>query len=232
MAIGTTAAILGSAALGAGSSILGNKAQGDAARNAANASSQATAASIAEQRRQYDQSRQDMMPWLQTGTAGLREYRDLIGLGTAEAQKQAQREFELSADYSVPLQQGLDSLAARNAALGIQDSGAAQKSALRFSQDLASQNFNTYANRLAGISGIGQTAAQNTGAAGQNFANAYTAAQTNNANNLASSYGQQGAASANMWGNLGGIGAGLLGNFSTPAGSPATAPGGSLWGLY
>ena len=230
MAIGTTAAILGSAALGAGASYLGNRAQSQAAGRMADASRDATAASVAEQRRQYDLSRQDMMPWLNTGSDAISQLANLYGLNGATWQARAMQQFQASPDYQFRLKEGNRNLMAQNAALGIQDSGAAQKALLAYGQNLASGEFNNYANRLAGLSGVGQTAAQNNSAAGQNFANSYGNLLGANAQNLASSYQQQGMANANMWGNLAGIGAGLIGRNS---GSPSpTAPGGSLWGLF
>lgn len=286
MAIGTTAALLGSAALGAAGSIAGSRAQSNAAKNAANASQQATDAAVAEQRRQYDLSRQDMAPWATVGRSALTELAGMYGLNASpngganastyaylqanpyvagEIQKgsfggpgnldaavnwnrneygsdlanngrvtaggyattgqvgQAQvtganpgspmAPFFASPDYQFRLNEQNRALTARNAALGIQDSGAAMRSALQLSGNLASGEFNNYANRLSSLAGVGQTAAQSNAAAGQNFANSYGNLLGNNAQNLGSSYQQQGANSANMWGNLAGIGAGLLGRF-------------------
>lgn len=286
MAIGTTAAILGSAALGAGASIAGSRSQSNAARNAANASQQATDAAVAEQRRQYDLSRQDMQPWLTAGNSALNTLAGLYGLNTSpgaassdtyaflQANPQAKAAidagyfggpsnydaavnwyrnqyggasnpvttggatptsgtgtgatpapgvtaggpnlgaFFASPDYQFRLNEQNRALTARNAALGIQDSGAAQKAALQYSGNLASGEFNNYANRLASIAGVGQTAAQSQAAAGQNFANSYGSLLGQNAQNLGSSYAAQGANSANLWGNLAGIGSGLLGRFA------------------
>lgn len=304
MAIGTTAAILGSAALGAAGSIAGSRAQSSAAKKAANASQQATDAAVAEQRRQYDLSRQDMQPWLTTGNSALNTLAGLYGLNTQpggasaqtyaylQANPQVKKDidagyfggpgnydaavtwnrneygnspaitnpgatnsvgtaqvgqsqqvptgvtaggsslgaFFASPDYQFRQDEQMRALTARNAALGIQDSGAAQKSALQYSGNLASGEFNNYANRLSALAGVGQTAAQNQAAAGQNFANSYGNLLGQNAQNLGSSYATQGGNSANMWGNLAGIGSGLLGRFSSPA--AATAPGGDLWGLF
>lgn len=291
MAIGTTAAILGSAAIGAGSSIIGNKSQSNAAKNAANASQQATDATIAEQRRQFDIAQRNQQPWLTTGTSALNQLASLYGLqsqanpqvGTGQGfneqgylaanpdvatsiqqggfggsalnhyQQYGQAEgrqggvattgqvgaatpvassmdaFFKSPDYQFRMDEQGRALTARNAALGIQDSGAAQKAALQYSGNLASGEFNNYANRLASLAGVGQSAANQSAAQGANFANNMGSVLGNNAQNLASSYATQGAAGAQMAGQLGGIGAGLLNRFSAPA---ATSPGGSLWGLF
>lgn len=286
MAIGTTAAILGSAALGAAGSIAGSKAQSNAAKNAANASQQATDATLAEQRRQFDIGQQNMQPWLTTGNSALNQLAGLYGLNTqpggASAQtyaylqanpearasieagnfggpgnldaavnwhrneyggvmqnagnvtaggyagtptqvpsgtgaptgNSAMSAFFASPDYQFRQNEQMRALTARNSALGIQDSGAAYRSALQLSGNLASSEFNNYANRLSALAGVGQTAAQNQAAAGANFANSMGSVLGNNAQNLASSYNQQGANSASMWGNLAGIGSGLIGQFA------------------
>lgn len=232
MAIGTTAAILGSAALGAAGSAIGANAQKKAAKKGAEASQQATDATIAEQRRQFDIGQRNQQPWLTTGNSALNRLAGLYGLSTSniasggystangggaapatQTSAAATNAFFTSPDYKFRQNEQMRALTARNAALGIQDSGAAQRSALTLSGNLASGEFNNYANRLSALAGVGQTAAQNTAAAGQNFANSMGNVLGQNAQNLASSYGQQGAASANMWGNLAGIGSGLFGQF-------------------
>ena len=118
--------------------------------------------------------------------------------------------FVASPDYQFRQNEQMRALTARNAALGIQDSGAAQRSALQLSGNLASGEFNNYANRLSALAGVGQTAAQNTAAAGQNFANSMGNVLGQNAQNLASSYATQGANNANLWSGIGGaVGAGV-----------------------
>lgn len=119
--------------------------------------------------------------------------------------------FFQSPDYQFRLDEQNRALTARNASLGIQDSGAAQKAALQYSGNLASGEFNNYANRLASLAGVGQSAANQSAQLGQNFANNFSNLQGQNAQNLGSSYMQQGQNSANMWGNLANIGAGALG---------------------
>ena len=278
-------ATVGTALLGAGASYLGNRSQSKAAQNAANASQRATDAAVAEQQRQYNQSRQDMMPWQTVGKSALSEIAGLYGLNAnpngganastyaylqanpeqrAEIDKGnfggngdlnaatnwirneyggdgsnsgrvtaqgyattgqvgqaqqvgttgAQAPFYASPDYQFRMNEQNRALTARNAALGIQDSGAAMRSALQLSGNLASGEYNNYVNRLSALAGVGQTAAQSTAAAGQNYANSVGNLYQNNAQNLSSSYGAQGAASANMWGNLAGIGSGLLGRYA------------------
>lgn len=245
------------ALIGAGGALLASRSQSSAAKSAANASQQATDAAIAEQRRQFDLSRQDQMPWLNAGRGALSQLAGLYGLSTggpvgisqsalgygtgirpdysapqpymgggytgsadysngalpvSQASEGGQfGSFWQSPDYQINLNEGLRGLAARNSALGIQDSGAAQKAAIQFASNNATRTFGDYTNRLAALSGVGQTAANNNANLGQNFANSYSNLLGNNAQNLASSYQQRGAANANLWSTLAGIGGGVIG---------------------
>lgn len=262
------------AGVGAAGTIASSNAQSKAAKSAAAASQQATDASIAEQRRQFDIAQQNQQPWLNTGTAALGQLASLYGLstgagpqvgtgqgafneqgyllanpdvaasisqggfggsalnhyneygrtegrqggyattgqvGAATPTPSGMDAFFTSPDYQFRQNEQARALTARNSMLGIQDSGAAQKSALQYSGNLASGEFNNYANRLASLAGVGQSAANQSAQLGQNFANNFGNLQTQNAQNLGSSYMQQGQNTANMWGNLANIGSSALG---------------------
>ena len=158
-------------------------------QRAADAAKEASAASLAEQKRQYDLSRADQMPWLTAGTNAL---------GTITALNNGDySSFTASPDYQFRQREQTRSLNARNAALGIQDSGAATKAALKYSGNLASGEYNNYYNRIAGVAGTGQVAATNNAQVGQNYAGAVTNINQNRADALGSSYVNQG----NIWGN-------------------------------
>lgn len=60
--------------------ILGGLIQGDSAEDAASAQGESTAAAIAENRRQYDQSRADLAPWRDTGGAAVNRLSYLLGI--------------------------------------------------------------------------------------------------------------------------------------------------------
>lgn len=214
---------------GVAGAVIGSKAQNKAAQQGAQASQQATDATIAEQRRQFDIGQRNQQPWLTTGNSALNRLAGLYGLSTSNIASggystangggaapatqtgvAATNAFFTSPDYKFRQNEQMRALTARNAALGIQDSGAAQRSALTLSGNLASGEFNNYANRLSALAGVGQTAAQNTATAGQNFANSMGDVLRNNAQNLASSYTTQGTNNANLWSGIGGaVGAGV-----------------------
>lgn len=288
MAIGTTAAILGSAALGAGTSLLSNRSQNQALSQANNATNAAANAATEEQRRQFDLARGDNAEWLNTGRSALTELANLYGLSTGNGANRSTYDFlranpgaqdainngyfggpsDLNAatnfyqnqygyasnpaatststggsqtgsgnfssffaspDYQFRQGEAARALTARNAALGIQDSGAAQRSAIEYAGNLASGEFNNYANRLASLAGVGQTAAAQNQNLSQNYANAVGNIAQNQAQNLSSSYQQRANNNSGTYGNIAGIGVGLLNNFARPSygGVPA-----DLMGLF
>lgn len=198
------------AGVGAAGSIYSANQANKGQQAAANAAQQGNNASLAEQRRQFDISRQDQAPWLQAGTKALGSYADLLGQNGATNQARARQQFTTSPDYAFNLSEGQRALTARNAALGIQDSGAAQRSALKLGAGLASQQYDTYANRLAGLAGVGQAAANTNAQLGSNYANAVTDINQNTAQALGSSYQNQGAINGQLGQTLAGIGSGLI----------------------
>ena len=78
MAIGTTAAIIGSAVIGAGASLIGGSGQSRAV-------SEASQASVAEQRRQFDIAQQLTQPRREAENAALNQLRNILGIGTEQA---------------------------------------------------------------------------------------------------------------------------------------------------
>lgn len=176
------AVLAGAAVLGAGASIIsGNK--------AANAQTQAANQSVAEQQRQYNQTRQDLAPWRTTGGSALAKLSDLYGLGGNAPDPSV---FQTSPGYEFRQQQGTQAIDRGAAARGLLHSGAAVKAEQNFGQNLASQEFGNYTNTLMGIAGTGQQAANTTAAAGQG-----------SANNISQAYGQAGNARASSYANVG-----------------------------
>lgn len=66
----------------AGATLVGGMMQADAAESAAESQSAASGKSIAEQRRQFNLTRQDMAPWRDTGELALGRLSGLLGLGS------------------------------------------------------------------------------------------------------------------------------------------------------
>lgn len=184
--MGIEAAIIGSAVLGAASSRSAAKTQASAADRAAEL-----------QNEQFQQTRQDQMPWMEAGKTALNK---LIPLAT-DYQKFGAAQFQADPGYAFRLSEGQKALDRSAAARGGLISGSALKAAQRYGQDMGSQEymnaFNRYQteraaqlNPLQSLAGVGQTTAQNLGTMG--------AANAANVGNLMTS-----GAAARAAGNVG-----------------------------
>jgi len=149
--------------------------QSKAAKGAAGAQSRAADAATAEQQRQFDLTRQDQQPWMQAGQGALTQMQQL-NAGDFSS-------FKESPDYQFALDQGLQGLDRSAAARGSLYSGGHSADLLKFGEGLASQNYGNFYNRLAGLSGTGQTTASGLGTLGANYASNIGNIGINNANN-------------------------------------------------
>jgi hypothetical protein len=186
-----------------GSSLLG----GSAAKSAA--STQAAAADRAAelQYQQFMQTREDQAPYRAAGVNALAELQRTAG-NVPGAFSFTNQEMYQDPGYAFRLSEGQKALDRSAAARGGLISGGALKAATRFGQDMGSQEYqnaynraltgyntgvsseNQLYNRQAGLAGIGQTATNLVGTAGQNYAT--------NAGNLIT-----GAGAANAAGQVG-----------------------------
>lgn len=142
-----------------GLSLAGSALEGQGARDAARASAAGSTAAIAENRRQYDTSREDMMPWLTSG-------RNALG-----RLDNPQANFTASPGYEFARGEGTRGIQNNFAARGGALSGNALRALTEFSGGLASGEYNNWWNQQAGLAGVGQTSAQNLGALGARSAN-------------------------------------------------------------
>jgi hypothetical protein len=193
------AAITSAVVVAAGSAYAANR-QGAAAKKAAGAQSDAANAANAESARQFDLSRQDQMPWLDAGQNALNLQQQYLAGDTSG--------FDKAPDYAFAVNQGfagLDRGAARGGNLW---GGGTDADRMALGQGLATQYANNYWNKLAGLSGTGQGAAQNLGSLGANFANSYGNNLQNAGAARASAYQAQGQAQSGYANALGsGLGA-------------------------
>lgn len=175
--------------------------QSKAGRQGADAQREASEMATEEQRRQFDLTRQDQMPFLDAGYDALRRQQAALD-GDFSG-------FENSPDYLFALQQGTQALDRGAAARGGFTGGGADADRIKLGQGLASQNFGNYWNRLAGRAGQGQSSATNLGGLGMQMASNIGGNMMDAANARASSY----ANSANAWGNFGNQAAGAFGSW-------------------
>lgn len=248
MAIGIATALLGGAILGGGASLLAGGAQADAAGDAAALSAAATREAVAENRRQFELSREDLAPYRDTGVNALSQYAALYGISDRSADEpqfldeqfqtgteqylnpaytaaqggfggyrtgdaipapsapqyltrptystrqveneaydpnggflstedmQAARDrFKETPGYQFRFEEGERALNRNASARGRLKGGGHEREVIRYGQGIASDEFNNYANRLAGIAGMGQGATVTTATLG-----AQSAATTGN----------------------------------------------------
>jgi hypothetical protein len=121
---------------------------------------------------QYAQQRADVAPWRDTGGQALGATADLMGLNGPDAATAAMNNFQQGPGYQWQLGQGLRAIDAGNAARGILRSGATDKAEMTYGEGLANQTFQQYYSNLAGISGLGASAAAGGATTAQNSANA------------------------------------------------------------
>jgi hypothetical protein len=174
--MGIETAIIGSAILGAASSRNAAKTQAGAAQQAADI-----------QRSQFEQTREDQAPYRQAGYNALAEMQRTAG-NVPSAFSFTNQAMYQDPGYAFRLSEGQKALDRQAAARGGLISGGALKAAQRFGQDLGSQEYqsaynraltgygtdvareNQLYNRQAAMAGIGQTATNLVGQAGQNYA--------------------------------------------------------------
>lgn len=190
------AAIIGGAVVGGVASNMAANKQSKASNNAANAQLQATQQSIAEQQREYDQTRADQLPFLTAGYGALDKENAFLNGDTSG--------FDKSPDYQFALSQGIGALDKSAAANGSLYSGGHSADLMQFGQGNANQFANSYWNKLAGMAGQGQVTAGNLGNFGANMANNISNLNMMGGNARASSFLRNGDIQSQQigaWGN-------------------------------
>jgi hypothetical protein len=182
-------------AYGAYSSSQAGKAGAKAQENASNQA-------IAEQQRQYNQTRADQAPYLSAGQQALGLQQNYLAGDTSG--------FTNSPDYKFAVQQGTKQLDAGATAQGNLWGGGADADRIALGQGLATQYANNYWNKISGMANNGLQSAQNVGANGANSANQIGAQYNNIGQAQASSY----ANTANAWNNYGNQLSNLAGQMS------------------
>jgi len=191
------AAVTGAVVAGAASAY-GAYQQGQAAKDAARSANRGIDQGIAEQRRQFDLMRGDLMPYMDFGKGGIDLWNKLMA-GDYSG-------FENSPDYLYARDQTQQGVERGAASRGSLYSGGTNVDLANALNGIASQNLGRYQSNLFNQIGIGQNAASGAASLGQQNANALS--------NLYMQRGQNSADaainSANAWSNgLAGIGSAL-----------------------
>lgn len=183
------AAIAGAAVIGAGVSISASNKAAKTAKNAA-------AASNALQAQQLAENKATLAPYVGAGTAATPVIQGLLGLGDSAQATAAFNTYQNSTEYQSRLQQGQNSVQAALGSRGMMDSGAAQKSLVKFGQSFASNEFGNYLGNLQGQQALGFQAAGVQTNLGANYANSVSA-NNNNAANIQATATMSNAATIN-----------------------------------
>lgn len=172
--IGTTAAILGGAALTAGTGLI-------AANKSARASQRATDAATAESQRQFDITRADTANQRQLGNEAIDKLRSMFLGGDMSA-------VTNDPGYQFGLDQGIRAVDSSAISNGRLFSGATGKALARYGTDYATTKTNDVTQRLLAIAGIGNQGITTSANAGANNAGLVANVNMANASNRGSAY--------------------------------------------
>ena len=212
MAIATGTALLAGATVG--SALIGSS----AAKKGAKAQLQSTEAATAEQRRQYDLSRQDMAPWREAGGQAIGSLSDMLKPGY---------DHTTSPGYQFRFGEGQRAVEGSAASKGMLMSGGTLKDLTRFGQGIAADDFNQQFNRTASVAAGGQQVNGQLATLGANAATNIGNNMMQGANARASGYAGQAAAFGGALNNLGSLFMAAPGGFGGGGGGwGMTAPGG------
>ena len=128
----------------------------------------------------YNKGTTALAPFASAGTTALPAYLDALGLNGPEGIARAQSSFRTSPGYDFAFNQGLDAIDRRAASRGMLSSGNTNIDTINFAHGIADQDWNSYLDRLLGVTDRGQNAAGST-------ANLYAGLGTG----LNNSYGNQ-----------------------------------------
>ena len=182
--ISVPTAIIGASVVGAGASAY-------AASQAAGAQKKAASQAINAQQGYFDQSKQELQPFITGGQSAYSTLNNLLGIGGNSSTMQ--KTLENLPGYQFTLGQGLKSTQSGYAARGLADSGGALKGAANYATGLANQGYLGY------VTGL-----QNSATTGENAANALAGYGTQTGQGIGSNIigaGNASAAAANTTGS-------------------------------
>lgn len=145
----------GAAIVGGVGNVVGGIAAGEAAKEAAQTQAAAADKALQLQTRIYEDFQRMNKPYYEAGVNALGQI--------------TRGEIPMEPGYGFRLGEGMKALERLQSARGSLLGGGAIKAGQRYAQDFASQEYGNAYNRLANLAGIGQTAASQAGAAGQQY---------------------------------------------------------------
>lgn len=228
MAISTGAALLGSAIIGGGASILGGKSQSKAAGKAADVSLQVAKENNALAKGIYDENKATLAPFVGAGVNATGRMNDILAQGPtglnplsseflARMDPGSFSDYREGSGYDFRLNEGLNAIGTNFAARGAWQSGAAGKELMKYGQNIASAERQNYMNELARYTGYSDDFA--------NRERAYVNDRTDNYTGLVA--GQQGVG-LNAAAAQAGVGNNYVSNVSANNNSAGTAQANAL----
>lgn len=168
MTVVTSALIIGG--LGAAATVYASNQSNKAARQVSNDATQTANNNNALAREIYDQNRQVLAPYVQTGNQAGTAMQSLLGLSEdPRAFDQAFNNYRNSTGYQFQFDQGNRAIQNSAAAQGGLLSGNAIKAGQRYGQQMGQSSFQQYLDRLYGQQGIGLTGASSQAGVGTNY---------------------------------------------------------------
>lgn len=161
----------------AGGAIIGGKMASNASKKAADTQAASADKAADLQAEQYQQTRADQAPWREAGQVALKDMVGGLAAGGDFNRDFTMADYTEDPGYQFRLQEGEKGISRAATASGSRYSGATLKALSRFNSNQASQEYgNAYNrhqndvssrfNRLASLAGVGQTATNQTAAAG------------------------------------------------------------------
>jgi hypothetical protein len=197
-------------AVGLGGSLLSGIFGGKGAKKAANAQAQALQQAIGEQRRQYDQSRSDFLPYLNAGTGALGQVQGILGLNGGDIQQQLLDSLKGSPAFTSRYDTGVDTILQNAAATGGLRGGNTNNSLANFGSSLFSDVIQQQLGNLGGLVNIGSGTAGQLGSLGQQNANSISSLLSDQgkarATGIAGQYGAIGNTINDIFGQVQGFG--------------------------
>ena len=137
-----------------------------AASDAGAVQAQAAQAGVAETRRQFNITQENLDPFLQAGTGALQTQQALLGQLGPEAAAAAMAQFQEGPGVQAAQASAQKNLLQNASAIGGLGGGNVRSALVQQGVDFSNQSFGDFQNRLGALSGSGQTTATNLGQLG------------------------------------------------------------------
>jgi len=145
--------------------LTGANQQAAAAKEAATTEANAATYAANLQNQQFQQTQQNLAPYMGLGTAAMPQLMNLLGLGS-QGSAGIQTALQNVPGYQFTLNQGLQQLQNQQSATGQNLSGAQEKGLQNYTTGLAQSNYQQYLNNYMNTVGMGQNAASGLGSIG------------------------------------------------------------------